>query len=295
MSRHRNFLKDEDYGDYDDDYYEEEDYEDEEYYEGEQNTAVSTGNFSLAASLSSTASATTTNGGVEDNYVQFVIESLGGMQVSEQRVKQLLSAYDNNVDKTISYFIQQSEQAATPTKAPSSSTATAAKDKAISVAASSNPTAGTQKTGGGGGVGVAVKMKSVPAKAPPAISKQQKQEVQDLDCMGFETEAASQQAIDEKAESGNMIDSSATLALNSALRTSSALLSDDEFEAPPPVPAPSSSPRSAAAEAAETAAAAVAPQHLTMVVAGHVDAGNEKPLHEIFNCMLCYSQFFSFF
>ena len=63
----------------------------------------------------------------------------------------------------------------------------------------------------------------------------------------------------------------------------------------PQVPAPSSSPRSAAAEAAETAAAAVAPQHLTMVVAGHVDAGNEKPLHEIFNCMLCYSQFFSFF
>jgi len=189
MSRHRKAYDDDDlyddYGDEEDDYY-----EDEEWFGQEEAASQARNDVDPAVCLS------------------FVMESLGKTHVSELRVSQMLTMYDYDVEKTISFFLnEQSAKPAAPKPQPAKGSSLGSKSSAA--VAATKKAAGTKE--------------SSPVVEP---------------------------TIDAPAPS-------------SSLLTDSAPLSDDEFE----------DRDESSAQGQGQDQGAQQPIRLTMVVAGHVDAG----------------------
>jgi len=185
--------------------------------------------------------------GSAKEYVLFVMESLGAVEVtpsgsrvvggiSEARVLQMLDAYDCDVERTIDYFLTQRQKAVAPAPA-----AVAPPKPPPGKSGAGGGMAGSKGAATGPGKGPQKPLPSAGAAAPSVSSL-------DVSAMGLTGGA-------DPAVSG---DSAATAA--SKLLVASAPLSDDDESDVP---------------AAATAAAAGGPSlpHLTLVVAGHVDAG----------------------
>ena len=214
MSRHRKIDYDE-YDDYEDDYdYDYDEYDEDDatqYYEGASTVAPDTVDHSI-------------------DYVQFVMESLGELSINAQgkrqikeiglteaRVEQILKGYENNVEKTISYF----------TKSAISTTTVVKPVVAANSAASSN------KAGG--------------SSAAPASNKGNKASVTKSMTGGNNNDKTKVSTV----FSGKITDSSEAVHSHNSRPYS---MSDDDIETPVSVP---STDR----------------EHISMIVAGHVDAG----------------------
>lgn len=241
MSRHRHAYDEDDLYDdyYDDDYYEEEAYPPQ----GQ----------SSGGDASSSALAAPPQDVDADLCATFVIESLGQAHLSQVRVKQMLAMYGYDIEKTIAYFANEK---ATPT--PAAATA-APKAKAVPVSLKA-PSAKASK-----GISLSSGTKPAAAKAAAAVaaaadsaSTSTSQLAQDLDGMGLGelgdlgSLGGGDPAQGEREAVGGVFKHAVAA---SALLADSAPLSDDEYQ-----------------ESTE-AKAAPPPSHLTVVVAGHVDAG----------------------
>ena len=177
-----------------------------------------------------------------------------------------LSAYDCDVERTLDYFLTQREKSKTaPVKAavvpPKAPTSSVVKSSPTSTTNNAKAKTGTQQ-------------QQTPNKSNAAVSGPAPS---DLDMMGFEGLAvvatkgdleATADSYHEKAGSvsgsvagsvsvGSTAPSSSSSA-SSALLVASAPLSDDEYEGP------------------ETGPTNAVPHHVTLVVAGHVDAGDPR-------------------
>lgn len=217
------------------------DYYDDDYYEEE---AYAPQGQSSGATATSSASASA--GGPPEDVdadlcASFVIESLGQAHLSEARVKQMLAMYGYDIEKTIAYFANE-KAAPTPVAAPPKAKVVPVSLKAPSAKASKgiSLSSGTKPATG----------KAAPASAS-AASASTSQLAQDLDGMGL-GELSGPDSSEREMEAAGGVFKQAVAA--SVLLTDSAPLSDDEYEA------------SAEAQGPPTSL-------LTVVVAGHVDAG----------------------
>ena len=241
-----------------DDMYDYDDY-DQEYEEQYDQSSYGGNSYDIVA----VESAGTSRGSTEppSDYVQFVMEALGTVEmtaagrrvgvISEARVLQMLEAFSYDSDATISHFLTQRE-------ASKVTTIKTVKAKAV-VAPISTVTAGPAKKLTQGELKKKAKEeKSVTAKISPVSSL-------DVSAMGFAVESLKESSFTVKAATVTAA-SAPTAAAGAAanLITSSAALSDDEYES-----------SSSAKEKEEITAS-----HITMVVAGHVDAGKSTLVGE---------------
>jgi len=302
MSRHRSAYAEEDLYDYEDDYYEEDDYYDEQ--QQSQPTANTASFFDVAQCHKASPGADKVN---RDEQIGFILDMLGsGSVVTPARVGQMLDLYSGDTEQTISYFLTQkaAEVAPAPVASPTwpvkkkvtiESAKAGAGPKAKSLGSQSTSTA---KSVGSGSATIAttaagakkethsIVLSNKDAKQAKASGpskgddkedslafnaeklamrlvekeREEMQCVQDLDFMGFGEEAASVEV--QKGSMWTVTKEQADSlkhAERSALLTDTAPLSDDEFEDDMKVV-----PGTKAGEGLA---------HMTMVVAGHVDAG----------------------
>jgi hypothetical protein len=265
MSRHRRAYDDDDLYDYEDDY--------DDYDDGYDDPSQAGRQIYSASDAYDAAGV----GGSYDNddnidYVQFVMESLGTVQISssgtrvvgsisEARVLQMLEAYDYDMEKTVDYFLKQRATV----NVNVTKVAPQKQNVPINLGAQS-------KVSIGGSVG---KGKNIPSemagneknKVKPTAQDNVRvdgQNIQDLSAMGFGDEADKFRSITKNATTSIFaFGASATAAADpsrpdgpaNSLLTSAAPLSDDELDdeaiSETGVPVP----------------------HISLVVAGHVDAG----------------------
>ena len=246
------YYDDDDMYDYDDDY-------DNRYDESHDQ-----GNYENYSNESTAVIKTTTYhdpANPPSDYVQFVMELLGTVVVtaagtrvvgitSEARVLQMLEAFSFDLDATISYFMKQREtsKVVVQKKVVSNPSSKSAVIKAAEKKISLKPK----------------ETKIVPTKKMTLASE-------DLNAMGFEADTA---MINEKRSSQlkaiTPISTIANTTTNATLITSSALLSDDEYDSYNPKmgkKADDTQRKGSSNLQSETV------PHITMVVAGHVDAG----------------------
>ena len=206
------------------------------------------------------------------DYVQFVMETLGtvvmtaaGTRVvgitSEARVLQMLEAFSFDLDATISYFIKQREtpKVALPKKVESKPTPKSTVIKAAEKKILLKPK----------------ESKIIPTKKMTVVSE-------DLNAMGFDADnAATKERSSSQLKAAATISTTANTTTNATLITSSALLSDDEYDSYIPkigkkVDGTQNKGRSISES--ETV------PHITMVVAGHVDAGKSTLIGTLLLC-----------
>lgn len=265
MSRHRAAYDDDDLYDYDDYDDEEEYYEDDRAYGGQTDHATGSSASASAAGAGSIAREP------PKAYVQFVMESLGEVDVtpsgglvtgniSEARVLQMLEAYDCDVERTIDYFLTQREKANVTSAAP---------PKPPPAAPVKSTTTGSKASGNAGQQSKANKPLTTTAKDATKSKGQSQQQskqshvavsTQDLNMMGFSSSvsASGDTLADEGPTNASTgISDSTSSVPTSTLIVASAPLSDDEYET---------------SGKSDSGGGRLLP-HLTLVVAGHVDAG----------------------
>lgn len=264
MSRNKNsYSKSYDDGDYDDDdYYDYDDYDyNDNQYSGYDNSKAQNNLGTNGTEFEVSDGSTIMSIDIDDS-VKFLMETLGNSHFSEPRIRQMLSLYDNNFDKTLNYFLKQKNESCTALKTSSSSSAKASTKKAIVVTSSTKDLKYVKQP--------PLTTSSIPTKSPVAyqvnnalitkeidsqLDKMTSVQINDLEDMGL----GGSEFINPELRPRHVESITSTLSkpvVSAASSNHTQVMSDDDYD---------TTEYSISTEKRNI--------HLTLIVAGHVDAG----------------------